>query len=120
MNNQEIVISGIHMELTDALKEIVREKMQKLIDHEERIIGIKVELIYSHAKTHQAEFTAKGHIEIRGPSIVVSASDDSLYKAIDDLTQKLDRQLRKRSRLNRVKRKTTHAVEIPANLPKSA
>lgn len=108
------------MELTDALKRYVKEKMKKLFYHEEHIIGIKVELIYSHAKTHQTEFTAKGHIEIRGPSIIVSVSDDNLYKAIDDLSHKLDRQLRKRSRLHRVKRKTLHNVEIPANLPKSA
>jgi len=118
MNTKEVIISGVHLDLTDALKRVVREKAEKLFNHEERIIRLRVELETNGHKGNQDEFIAKGHIEINGPPMVVSAKSDDLYKSIDGMINKLDRKLRRRSRLFKVKRKHKHGVEIPAELPK--
>jgi ribosome-associated translation inhibitor RaiA len=48
---------------------------------------------------------AKGHLELKGTTITISSASDDLYKSIDDLVNKLDRGLRRRSRLKKVKRK---------------
>lgn len=118
MNNQEIIISGVHMDLTPALKEMVQNKVSKLFQHEERIIRIRVELgAGTHKGNHQKEFSAKGHIEIHGPDMVVIEKSEDLYKSIDGMVIKLARKLRRRARLSRVKRKQHPELDIPASLP---
>jgi len=57
---------------------------------------------------------------MRGPALNVTVESEDLYKSIDEMVEKLDRMLRRKSRLSRVKRKSTHEVEIPAALPKVA
>jgi putative sigma-54 modulation protein len=47
------------------------------------------------------------------------ASDDC-HKAVDLLVDKLDRMLRRRARMFKVKRKHPHAVELGVLLPKTA
>jgi len=118
MTNQELIISGVHLDLTESLKETVAEKAEKLFNHEDHIIRVRIELEYNQNKTHAEEFIAKGHIEINGPALIVSVATDDMHKSIDQLMDKLDRKLRRRSRLSRVKRKQTAEVEIPAELPK--
>ncbi|WOO42834.1 ribosome hibernation-promoting factor, HPF/YfiA family [Rubellicoccus peritrichatus] len=120
MNNHEIIISGVHMDLTDSIKYMVESKAEKLFQHEERIIRVRMELeaMVNKGNGKQEEFIAKGHIEINGPPMVVSSASNDLYKSIDQTVQKLDRKLRRRSRLKRVKRKDTHPIELPADLPK--
>lgn len=118
--NKDIIISGTKVDLTDGLKNMVEEKLERLFRHEEQIIRIKVELEYDVRKSRQGEYIAKGHIEINGPPMIVSVNSDDLSKSIDEMVDKLDRKIRRRSRLNRVKRKSIHGVDIPAELPKVA
>ncbi len=118
MNNQEIIISGVHLELTDAIRNIVHDKMLKLFKHEENIVRIRVELISHPTGTTRNEFTARGIITIHGPDIVVGSTSEDLYKSVDELVNKLDRKLRRRARLSKVKRKDVHGVDLPASLPK--
>lgn len=117
-NDHELIISGVHLELTQALKDIVYEKIEKLFRHEERIIRIRVELEFNSTVTKQNQFIAKGHIEIYGKPMVVSEASDDIYKSIDLAVTKLDRMLRRRSRLKKVKRKHPHEIDIPAEIPK--
>lgn len=121
MKNNALIISGVHLDLTEALKTMVREKTEKLFNHEERIIRLRVELELHHTKStgKKEAYIAKGHIEINGPTLVVSATSTDLYKSIDQMVERLDRKLRRRSRLHRVKRKNIHQVEIEADLPKT-
>ena len=109
-----LIISGLHLDLTDALKNIVSDKMVKIFKHEEKIIRARVELDQdSRSSSHKNQFTAKGHLELKGTTITISSSSDNLYKAIDDLIEKLDRGLRRKARLKRVKRKQTSLQDLP-------
>lgn len=118
-NNHDVIITGIHMDLTESLKQVVTEKTERLFRHEERIIRVKVELECDRSKSGKEHgFIAKGHIEINGPTMNVSVREPDCHKAIDLLVDKLDRMLRRRARLRIVKRKDTHEVDIPSNLPK--
>ncbi len=120
MNNRELIISGRHLELTESLKDFVREKTDKLFRHENRIVRIRIELDHEQIQTKEHLFTAKGIIEINGPDMVVSETSGDMYKSIDLLVIKLDRMIRRRARLAKVKRNNPHSVEIPAFLPKVA
>lgn len=114
----DIIISGQDLDLTDSLKKNVEAKMSKLFTLDDRIIRLRIELAFKPNKSHAREFSAKGHIEIQGPDMVVSVESDDMYKSIDELIVKLVRKIRRRHRLERIKRNNPHAVEIPAALPK--
>ena len=109
-----LILSGLHLNLTDSLKSIVYEKMEKIFKHEERIIRARIELEHdSKSSSHDDEFVAKGHLELKGKTITVSVLSENIYKAVDELVEKLDRGLRRRSRLRRVKRKQTSLHDLP-------
>ena len=112
--NNNMIISGLHLDLSQALKNIVNEKMEKIFKHEENIIRVRVELEHdSRSSSHENEYTAKGHLELKGTTITISSSSDNIYKSIDDLIEKLDRGLRRRARLIRVKRKKGSLQDLP-------
>ncbi|MDR3229127.1 MAG: ribosome-associated translation inhibitor RaiA [Puniceicoccales bacterium] len=118
-NSDTIRISGLNLELTEALKEHVNGKLAKVLKHNEHIIRINVELKYQPSHAHVKEYVAKAQVELRGPSIVVSVESDDLYKSIDTLGEKLTRQVRRRHRLVKEKRNHPHDVDIPVALPKA-
>src|SRR5690625_3242310 len=120
MNNHELIISGRHLPLTESLKAYVWEKTEKLFRPEEGSVRIRVELEAGKPQTRDTSFRAKGIIEIAGRDMFASESSEDMYKSIDLLVDKLIRMIRRRSRLERVKRNNPRSVEIPASLPKVA
>lgn len=118
-NHRELIVSGIHLDLTPSLKNFVAEKADRLFRHEERIVRMRIEL-ECDTKEAVARFKAKGHIMIHGPEMNAVVQADECHKAVAILVDKLDRMLRRRSRLHKVKRKHTHAIELDAILPKVA
>jgi putative sigma-54 modulation protein len=118
-NNNDLIVSGIHLDLTPSLKTFVREKAERLFRHEERIIRMRVELECDRNPAVGVQFKAKGHITIQGPDMNASVQADECHKAISMLVDKLDRMLQRRHQLHRVKRNHPHAVELNAEIPKA-
>jgi putative sigma-54 modulation protein len=118
--NHEVIVSGIHLDLTPSLKFYVNEKVGRLLRHEERIVRIRVELEFDGKNDVVHPFIAKGHVIIHGPDLNCSVASDECHKSVDLLVDKLDRMLRRRARLFKVKRKHPHAVELGVLLPKTA
>ena len=123
MNRQnhthDLIVSGIHLELTPSLKTFVQEKAERLFRHEERIVRVRIELESDAKQAVSTRFVAKGHIEIHGPDMNASVASDEMHKAVDMLIDKLDRMLRRRARLFKVKRKHTNAVALDTMLPEA-
>jgi len=119
MKQHDVIVTGRNMDLTDSLKDAVHRKAEKLFTHEEKIIRLRVELEYNKNVTGKDEYIAKGHIEINGPPLILTEATDDLYKSIDIMADKLDRKLRRRSRLRKVKRKDIHDIDLSAELPKT-
>jgi putative sigma-54 modulation protein len=118
-NRQELIISGIHLELTPSLKQFVQEKADRLFRHEERILRVRVELECDAKEKYGARFKAKGHVTIDGPALNASVESDECHKAVALLADKLDRMLSRRAQLFKVKRHHPHAIEFGAPLPKA-
>lgn len=118
-NNHELIVSGIHLELTPSLKTFVREKAERLFRHEERIVRIRVELECDRDQEIATRFKAKGHVVIHGPDMNAAVEADECHKAISMLIDKLDRMLARRHQMLRVKRNHPHPVELTAALPKA-
>ncbi|HYP15581.1 MAG TPA: ribosome-associated translation inhibitor RaiA [Opitutus sp.] len=118
-NNHELIVSGIHLELTPSLKTYVREKAQRLFRHEDRIVRIRVELECDRNEAVANRFKAKGHIEIQGPDMNAVVQADECHKAVSLLIDKLDRMLGKRHDLHKVRRHQIDAQSEHASLLKA-
>ena len=120
-NHHDLIVSGIHLELTPSLKTFVREKTERLFRHEERIIRIRVELEFDAKETVATRFKAKGHVMINGPDMNATVEADECHKAVSLLTDKLDRMLGRRAQLFRVKRHHgPRVVELNTELPQAS
>lgn len=115
----KLILRGIHLDLTDAMKAIIQEKAGRLLRHEPRIDRIRIDVELDKTKTTQAHFIAKAHIEISGPDIVASVDSEDAYKSIDLLVDKVDGLLRKRHSELKEKRHHPHPVELGGPLPKT-
>lgn len=90
-----IYVNGRNIEITDAIKAYVKEKIGKVTTHYDQIQGIEVVLsvIKNPAATgkHVAEVTCK----LNSGAIHCEESGESMYESIDLLADKLDRQVKK-------------------------
>lgn len=86
----QLSISGHHVDVTDALKNYVSEKFDKLERHFDHITNVHVVLSVEKVK-QRAEAT----VHASGAELFADADSDDMYAAIDALTDKLDRQLLK-------------------------
>ena len=83
----QVIISGQHVEITDALREYVRRKLTRI----DRQFG---PVIRSHAvlrvtrNRHRVETT----VHTKGTQWHATAEDKDMYAAIDRVVDKLDRQ----------------------------
>lgn len=118
-NHHELIVSGIHLELTPSLKTFVREKSERLFRHEERIVRIRVELECDSKEEVGTRFKAKGHVLVHGPDMNASVEADECHKAVSLLVDKLDRMLGRRAQLMRSRRHDLHAVDLDVELPKA-
>ena len=117
-NKHDLIVSGIHLELTPSLKTFVREKADRLFRHAERIVRVRVELECDRNATIGMQFKAKGHVQIQGPDMNATVQSGECHQAVSMLIDKLDRMLHRRHHLHRVKRNHPHAVELDAPIPK--
>jgi putative sigma-54 modulation protein len=114
----KIHMQGIHIELTAALQNAIREKFSVLLRHNGWIVRINVRLHQDQRRGQKAYFTATGQIEVRGPDIVASVKGDDAYNVLDGLAAKLSEQLRERHERFKDKRNHPHDIELDAELPK--
>ena len=111
--DSKLIIRGIHLELTEALKSTVRENVTRLLRHDATIVRIRIDIEYDRTRDRKSEFIAKGHIEVGGPDLLASVASEDAYKSIDTLMDKLDAAIRRRHSTHREKRHHPHGVGAP-------
>ena len=84
----QVNISGHQLDVTDAMREYVGEKLGKLERHFDKITNVQVIMQVEKLK-HKIEAT----LHVAGREVVANAEHEDMYAAIDLLTDKLDRQL---------------------------
>ena len=92
-------LSGHHLEITPAIREHVLSKLDKVKRHFENVIDVNV--ILSVEKLKQK---AEANVHLSGKTIFVECDDANLYVAIDNLAEKLDRQIIKHKEKNSARR----------------
>ncbi len=84
----QVNISGHQLDVTDALRSYVEEKISRLERHFDRITNVQV--IMSVEKLKQK---IEATLHVSGAEVVANAEHEDMYAAIDLLADKLDRQL---------------------------
>ncbi|HZX52291.1 ribosome hibernation-promoting factor, HPF/YfiA family [Pseudomonas sp. XK-1] len=84
----QVNISGHQLDVTDAMRAYIEEKLGRLERHFDKITNVQVIMEVEKLK-QKIEAT----LHIAGGEVVANAVHEDMYAAIDLLTDKLDRQL---------------------------
>jgi putative sigma-54 modulation protein len=86
----QINLTGHHIEITPAIRDYVNEKLERIERHFENATDIHLILTVEKLE-HKAEAT----LNIPGNTMHAHSVEPDMYAAIDSLTDKLDRQVRR-------------------------
>lgn len=95
-------ISGHHVEITDAMRSFITDKLQRVERHFDQVIDAEV-ILHVEKIRHRAE----AKLNVSGSTLFAESTEDDMYKAIDDLMDKLDKQVLR----HKEKLKNHHARE---------
>lgn len=86
----QINLTGHHVELTQALRNYIHEKLGRIERHFDNVTRVHVILSVEKLR-HKAEAT----LHVAGNDLFAYAVDEDMYAAIDALYDKIDRQIKK-------------------------
>jgi putative sigma-54 modulation protein len=86
----QIDLTGQHVEITPPLREYVNSKLERLTRHSDQVLDIHVIL-----SVEKLRHTAEATLRLNGGNVFADATEEDMYAAIDALTDKLDRQVKK-------------------------
>ncbi|MBP1148905.1 MULTISPECIES: ribosome hibernation-promoting factor, HPF/YfiA family [Methylocaldum] len=84
----QISITGHHIDVTEALRNYVMEKMQRIERHFDKIVNVHVVL-----EVQKLAQKAEATVQVNGASLFAQEESEDLYAAIDGMVDKLDRQV---------------------------
>lgn len=88
-----LTISGHHLDVTPALRSYVTTKLDRVTRHFDQVVDINVLLSIEHPKEKDKRQKAECNIHVKGKDIFAETTHEDLYAAIDELVDKLDRQV---------------------------
>jgi putative sigma-54 modulation protein len=94
-----LTISGHHLEVTPSLRTYVTSKLDRVIRHFDQVIDVNVLLTVEKLKEKERRQKAEVNLHVKGKAIFVESTHEDLYAAIDELVDKLDRQVIKHKRI---------------------
>lgn len=86
----QVNLSGHHVDVTDALRAYVDEKIARLERHFDHVTNVRV-ILSVEKLSKKAEAT----VHIAGADVFADSVHEDMYAAIDALVDKLDRQVLK-------------------------
>ena len=106
-----LTISGHHLEVTPALRNYVTNKLDRIVRHFDQVVDVKVLLTVEKQKEKERRQRAECNVHVKGNDMFAESSHADLYAAVDELVDKLDRQVvRHKDRLQ------SHHHEAPKRL----
>lgn len=90
-----IHVNGKNIEITDAIKAYVKEKIGKVANYYDQILGIDVVLTVIKNPAATGKHVAEVVCKLTSGAIHCEESAESMYASIDLLADKLGRQIKK-------------------------
>lgn len=91
--SMNLTISGHHLEVTPALRDYVTSKLDRVIRHFDRVVDVKVLLSVEKQREKEKRQRAECSIHVKGNELFAASAHEDLYAAVDDLVDKMDRQV---------------------------
>ena len=88
-----LTISGHHLEVTPALRGNVIQKLDRVMRHFDQVVDVRVLLSVEKQKEKEGRQRAECNIHVKGSDLFAESAHQDLYAAVDDLVDKLDRQV---------------------------
>ncbi|GAC1356008.1 MAG: ribosome-associated translation inhibitor RaiA [Variovorax sp.] len=88
-----LTISGHHLEVTQALRSYVTTKLDRITRHFDQVMDIRVILTVEKQKEKERRQRAECNIHVKGSDMFAESAHEDLYAAVDELVDKLDRQV---------------------------
>lgn len=88
-----LTISGHHLEVTPALRSYVTSKLERISRHFDQVVDMKVLLTVDNLKEKDQRQKAECSIHVKGKDLFAECAHADLYAAVDELADKLDRQV---------------------------
>ncbi len=88
-----LTISGHHLEVTPALRGYVTQKLDRIMRHFDQVVDVRVLLSVEKKKEKEGRQRAECNIHVKGNDLFAESASQDLYAAVDDLVDKLDRQV---------------------------
>ncbi|MEN9372948.1 MAG: ribosome-associated translation inhibitor RaiA [Pseudomonadota bacterium] len=88
-----LTISGHHVEVTPAMRSYVTTKLDRITRHFDQVVDVKVLLSVENQKEKERRQCAECNIHVKGSDMFAQTAHADLYAAIDELMDKLDRQV---------------------------
>lgn len=88
-----LTISGHHLDVTPALRNYVTTKLDRITRHFDQVVGVKVLLSVENQKEKEKRQHAECSVRVKGSDLFAESAHGDLYAAVDELVDKLDRQV---------------------------
>ena len=88
-----LTISGHHLDVTPALRNSVTTKLDRITRHFDQVVGVKVLLSVENQKEKEKRQHAECSVRVKGSDLFAESAHEDLYAAVDELVDKLDRQV---------------------------
>lgn len=88
-----LTISGHHVDVSPALREYVLTKLDRVTRHFDQVVDVNVILCVERLREKERRQRAEVTLHTKGKDIFCESSHEDLYAAIDQLMDKLDRQV---------------------------
>ncbi len=88
-----LTISGHHLEVTPALREYVLTKLERVKRHFDQVVDVTIVLSVEKLSQKDRRQKAECTLHVKGKDIFVEQSSEDMYAAVDELMDKLDRQV---------------------------
>lgn len=88
-----LTISGHHLEITPALRDYVYAKLGRIPQQFDQVVDMKVLLTVDNIKDKDQRQKAECNIHVKGRDLFATSSHSDLYAALDDLADKMNRQV---------------------------
>lgn len=88
-----LTISGHHLDVSPALKDYTTTKLNRVMRHFDQVVDITVLLSSEKLREKERRKKAEVTLHVKGKEIFIEQCGEDLYAAIDQLIDKLDRQV---------------------------
>ena len=88
-----LTISRHHLEVTPDLRNDITTKLERITRHFDQVVDVKALLTVEKQKEKEKRQRAECNIHVKGNDLFAESAHSDLYAAVDELVDKLDRQV---------------------------